>query len=321
MDLIYMNSSRRDIGVLHDYKLDLAYGRDENDFELLIPSSKHCCSSGYFLYIEDTEYGGIVDSIESDTDQQEVIYAGRTWHGILNSKIITPDAGANYLILSGDANDIILTLLQRLGLADLFTVAATASGLILSNYRMPRYIHAYEGIRKMLDSVSAKLTFRFINGMVTLAAVPRVDYTQHEEFDSDKIGFKCKRNYHPVNHLICLGRGELADREVVHLYVDPLGCISKAQTMTGLWERTEVYDYPNAESLAELEQGGIERLKELAVADEIQINLSAGESGYDIQDIVGASDNVTGLSAAAQIAKKIVTIDQGEVEISYEVEE
>lgn len=321
MDLIYMDVSRRDIGVLNDYKLDLAYGKDENDFALVIPSSQHCCNSGYFLYIEGTEYGGMVDSIQSDTDQQEVTYAGRTWHGILDSKVIAPDAGLDYLTLSGDANGIILTLLKRIGLADLFTVARTSSGLTLTNYRMPRYIHAYEGIRKMLDSVSAKLVFRFINGMVTLAAVPRVDYTQQEEFDSDKIGFKCKRNYRPVNHLICLGRGELANREVVHLYVDPLGNIKKSQTLAGLWERTEVYDYPNAESLAELEQGGIERLKELSVADEIQINLSSGDSEYDIQDIVGATDNVTDLSVTAKIAKKIVTIDRGAVEISYEVEE
>lgn len=321
MDLIYMNESRRDIGVLHDYKLDLAYGKEENDFELLIPSSQHCCNSGFFLYIDNTEYGGMIDSIQSDTDQQEVTYAGRTWHGILDSKVITPDPGADYLVLSGDANGIILTLLKRIGLADLFTVAGASSGLILTNYRVPRYVHAYEGIRKMLDSVSAKLTFRFVNGMVTLAAVPRVDCTQQEEFDSDKIGFKCKRNYRPVNHLICLGRGELAAREIVHLYVDPLGNISKTQTQTGLWERTEVYDFPNAESLTELEQGGMERLKELAVADEIKINLTEDDGGYDIQDIVAATDNITGLSVAAVISKKIVTIDRGEVEISYEVEE
>lgn len=321
MDLIYMDGSRRDIGVLSDYKLDLAYGKDENNFELQIPSSQHCCGSGYFLYIENTEYGGMVDSIQSDTDKQEVTYSGRTWHGILDSKIIAPDAGANYLVLSGDANGVILTLLKRIGLAELFTVVGAASGVILTNYRMPRYIHAYEGIRRMLDSVSAKLKITFSNGMVVLSVVPRVDYTEQEEFDSDKVGFRCTRNYRPVNHLICLGRGELAAREVVHLYVDPTGVISKTQTITGLLERTEVYDYPNAESLADLEEGGRERLKELSVADEIKVNLGADDAGYDIQDVVGATDNITGLSVTAKIAKKIVTIDRGEVEISYEVEE
>ena len=43
MDLIYMNPDRQDIGVLHDYKLDLAFGKDENNFELQIPSNTHCC--------------------------------------------------------------------------------------------------------------------------------------------------------------------------------------------------------------------------------------------------------------------------------------
>ena len=82
MDLIYMNASHEDIGVLHDYRLDLAYGEDENDFELQIPSSAHCCGKGFFVYMDGTEYGGIVDEIASDTDAEEVTYTGRTWHRI-----------------------------------------------------------------------------------------------------------------------------------------------------------------------------------------------------------------------------------------------
>lgn len=34
MDLIYMNASMEDIGVIRAYEFDLAYGSDENDFEL-----------------------------------------------------------------------------------------------------------------------------------------------------------------------------------------------------------------------------------------------------------------------------------------------
>ena len=321
MDLIYMNDARQDIGVLHDYKLDLAFGKDENNFELQIPSSKHCCSDGFYLYAEDTEYGGVVDSIGSNTAHQEVTYKGRTWHGMLNSKVIAPDPGADYLILNGDANGVLMSLVQRLGLVGLFTVARTVSGLAITNYKMPRYIPAYDGIRKMLDTVSGKLAITFSKGYVVLAAVPRVDHSELSELDSDKIGFRAQRNYRPVNHLICLGRGELADREVVHLYVDPAGNISKTQTFMGLQERTEVYDYPNAESLEELETGGVERLKELAVADEIKVNLDMDGTEYDVQDIVSATDNVTGLFVTAKIAKKIVTIDHGQVEISYEVEE
>ena len=34
MDLIYADENRIDLGVLQDYKFDLAYGESENDFEL-----------------------------------------------------------------------------------------------------------------------------------------------------------------------------------------------------------------------------------------------------------------------------------------------
>ena len=107
MDLIYANEQQQDLGVLLDYALDLAYGKDENDFECRIAANTHCCSPGFVLYIEGTEYGGFVDAIESDTAKQEVIYSGRTWHGVLNSKVIQP-GDSDYLVVRGEANAIIV---------------------------------------------------------------------------------------------------------------------------------------------------------------------------------------------------------------------
>lgn len=319
MDLIYMNASHEDIGVLHDYRLDLAYGEDENDFELQIPSSAHCCGKGFFVYMDGTEYGGIVDEIASDTDAEEVTYTGRTWHGLLNSKIIEPDAGQDYLTLSGDANTVLGALITRLGLGDLFAASDADSGLTISSYKMNRYIPAYEGIRKMLKTEKGKLRFVFMGGKVILSAHPRGDYSQDGNLDSDLVDLKVKRHYNAVNHLICLGRGELAAREVIHLYVDADGNISKTQTFTGLDERSAVYDNSSAESLEDLESGGIDRLKELALADEVDVALDEDSDQYEVQDIVGATDNIIGLTVTAEITKKIVNIDSGQITISYKV--
>lgn len=319
MDLIYMNAAREDMGVLHDYKLDLAYGEDENDFELQIPAAAHCCGKGFFLYIEGSEHGGIVDEIGSDTEAAEVTYTGRTWHGLLNSKVIEPDAGQDYLVLRGEANAVLGQLITRLGLGDLFAASEEDSGLIISSYKMNRYIAAYDGIRKMLKTEEGKLRFAFKGGRVILSAHPRGNYTQDGNLDSDLIDLKVKQHYHPVNHLICLGRGELAAREVIHLYADAAGNISKTQTLTGLDERAEVYENSVVESLEELESRGIDRLKELALADEVEVALDESNDQYEIQDIVGATDNITGLTASAEITKKIVTIDNGQITISYKV--
>lgn len=321
MDLIYMNKKMEDIGVLLDYKLDLAFGKDENDFELKVPASAHCCGAGFYIYIEDTEYGGTVDAIGSDIAAGEVTYSGRTWHGLLDSHVIEPYAGTDYLILTGEANAVIGDLIARLGLGALFCASAEDSGIQITGYKMNRYIHAYEGIRKMLGTVAGKLRFTFTNGKVILSAHPRVDYTQDNEVDSDTVDFKAQRQYHPVNHLICLGRGELAAREILHLYVDNSGNVSKTQTFFGIEERTEIYDNPNAESLDALETGGRERLGELALSDTIDIALDGEDDRYDVQDITGAVDNITGLTASAEITKKIVTIESGETTISYQVGE
>lgn len=319
MDLIYMTDKREDVGVLRGYKLDLAYGQDENNFETKLPASDHCCEAGYYLYIEGTDYGGVVDDIRSDTAAQEVTYLGRTWHGILNSKIIQPDAGADYLTLTGEANSVIGQLLSRLELEELFSVSGEDSGLNVDGYQMNRYIPAYDGIRKMLGSVAGKLRFTFSRGVVVLSAHPRSVYTDSDEIDSDLVDFKALLHYNPVNHLICLGRGELAAREVIHLYRDADGNISREQTLFGLHERADTYDNPNAESLEDLENGGIERFRELSQADEVEASLNAENTVYEIQDVVTSTDNVTGLTATAEITKKIVTIENEQITISYKV--
>lgn len=321
MDLIYTDANREDVGVLKDYSFDLAFGSDENDFELTLDVNHHCCSSNCLIYIEGTEYGGIIDKMHIITKEDKLSYLGRTWHGILASKIITPDDGVAYLTVSGEANDVLKSLLERLGLTDLFTTPDVDSGLMVNNYSFDRYVNAYSGFTKMLATISGKLKFVFTDGKVLLSASPIVDYSQDEQFDNDQVEMEIEKTYNTINHLICLGKGELENRQVVHLYVDADGNISETQTFTGLQEVMDVYDYPNAESLDELKKGGTEKLKELASEDKAQMDFVAEKTIYDIGDIVGSKEVTTGIFATEKITKKIVTINQGVVNINYKVGE
>lgn len=341
MDLIYMNASREDVGILQHYDLDLAFGADENSFECKIQASDHCCESGYFLYIDGTEYGGIIDSIRSDTANTEVTYYGRTWQGILGSKVILPKQSSEpsvsgvtvktsdtsgtllnrYLVISGDANKCIQFVLKRVGLDALFTVSTATAPSTISSYQFSRYTDAYSGLCKMLKSAGMKLQTRFEDGMVVLSAVARYDYSNDEEFDSDSVEFNMKKNYKTVNHLVCLGSGELADRMVVHLYADETGKISQTKTLTGLDEYEAVFDYPNAESEAELISSGTDELKALWEQNELSVDFDPDADVYDVGDIVGAYDNITRISVSAEVIKKIVTIKNGQTNISYEVGE
>ena len=90
MELIYADHDMNEIGILKNPEFDLAFGESENDFECKISLTDHCCKEGYYIYAEGTEYGGIVDAIEIDSESDIVIYTGRSWHGILASKVIEP---------------------------------------------------------------------------------------------------------------------------------------------------------------------------------------------------------------------------------------
>lgn len=319
MDLIYANEKREDIGILLDYSFDLAVGADENNFELTLDQNHHCCKSGYFIYIEGTEYGGIIDRIQVNTKSKELKYIGRSWSGILDNKIIVPDQGEDYLTVSGEANQVLQSLLTRLGLTDLFTASNEDSGLMINRYQFDRYTYAYTAVSKMLKTVGGKLHFHYENGSVILSALPLIDYTETEQFDTDQVELEIEKVYQSTNHVICLGQGELKDRQVIHLYADENGNIGYEQSITGLNELTEKYDYPNAESLEELEQGGRKILKEAATEGTVRMSFAAEETVYDIGDIVGSKDIITGIAAKAAIKKKIVTINKGKINIEYEV--
>lgn len=266
MDLIYTNAEREDVGVLFDYQFDLAFGADENDFQLTIPLNKHCCQPGSFVYIEGTEYGGIVDSVEVDTEQQEVVYSGRTWHGILKGHIIQPDSGFDYYVVEGDAHKVIAAIIAKQKLDDIFTVSAEESDIRIGKYKFARYTDAYEGICDMLADNSGKLMMEHKDDSIVLSAVWHKDFSKDEEWDDSQVDFNVKKNYRPVNHLICLGSGSLKDRHIIHLFTDENGGIlpyttkespvkdadyildTSKQKLFGLKEVTEVYDYSGAQT-------------------------------------------------------------------------
>ncbi len=318
MDLIYATDRKVDVGVMRNYTFDLAFGSDENNFELTTGINNHVCRPGYFLYIENTEYGGIIDRMKVQTDTKVLVYKGRTWHGILGSKILEPDAGEDYLICEGEANAVLGTLLERMGLTDLFKASTVDSELVIHSYKMNRYINGYEGIKKMLSSVGGKLKTRFQNGFAVLSAEPLVDYSKNEEFDSSQLNFDVEKNYNPVNHMICLGQGDLKERTVIHLYADGQGNISHIPSSFGTDEVAEVYENVNAESMEELENGGISALKESWNSDSLDIAIDS-ERNYDIGDIVGAREHITDIFVAQPIAKKIVTIKGDIVTTSHKV--
>lgn len=319
MDLIYTNAQRVDLGVLQAYTLDLSFGADnnENDFEVILGKSEPALDDGAFIYIDGTEYGGIIGGMKSNSTDEIRTNIGRTWHGVLNSKVIEPDPGADYFTISGDANECLAVIIDRLGLSALFTAKKELSGIVVKSYKFARYVKGYDGLRAMLASAGAKLKMVFASASVRIYAEPIVDYTD-TPIDSDDAFLRLERYGTKVNHLICLGSGELAQRQVIHLYVDQFGRIGNTQYHTGLSEVTDVYEYSNAQDIEELRTGGIARMNELRNNDKVEVLADNNVSvEYDIGDIIGGTDTYSGNTAKATITQKIVRIDNGTVSFDY----
>lgn len=314
--MIYALPTGEEIGYLTDYSADIEIGGN-NDFQIDMPSTYKLMDFGYATYVNGTEYGGIISRIEVDTSSKKISYSGQTWRGILSNYIIKPDSGQDYKTVSGTASSIISSLISAFGINSRYSVTANSS-ITLSNYQFDRYCTLLDGITKMLKSVNARLNVVCNNGTVTLEPVAIHDYSAELEYSQDSdINFKITDNRDGVNHLVCLGKGDLKDRQVVDLYVQQNGSIGTTQYYTGLAERAQVYDYSSVESLNELAKSGAEKLAELQNSQKLE--MSIGEINVELGDIVGGRERITGIVMAKPISKKIVKISNDKLKISYEV--
>lgn len=326
MDLIYTNNLMEDEGVLSAYELDLAFGSGENDFELTA-GAQNILSPGNYIYVEGTEYGGIIDSIETDTATQEIIYHGRTWHGILNSHIIEPPAGQAHRVASGGFHSNLEQILQSLQITDIFEVGDYDQDFNLQAYNIPRYIPAYSGIMKVVEDYNRystdqiKLVFIYDYGAVKLKAVPVADYSQAEgEINSDLVEFRIKKIGNKPNVLIGLGQGELENRTVYHLYVKADGTITEDPTeaFLGIERNVVVYENTAEADLEKFKAECYKRLKQLLNQDTIDITLNDNDDCFDIGDTIEATDTLTNTTVRATIKKKIVKIKDGFITVQYD---
>ncbi len=310
--LIYTDAAHVDAGAIQTFEMDLAFGADEQDFEIAFPSPM--LSGGELLYIDGTEYGGVVDVITQSTETENVIYKGRTWHGMLAGKIVKPPANADYYILSGDANTCIRSLLTKVGLTDVLTGRSTSAGISV-NYQFERFCNAYDGLLKMLASANAVLRIERHDGITELWAEPRVTIT--DEADSDLMDFAITDSVRVPNHLVCAGEGELQQRVVVDLYADSSGNISQTQTLTGVDEIAVLYNYNNADA-AELIAEGTKELQsyQLGGGADLQVN---NKGDWHVGDSIQVRDNRTGLVITSTINKKIVKVKDGILSVDYEI--
>ncbi|NPD32260.1 hypothetical protein HLV35_03130 [Eggerthellaceae bacterium zg-997] len=313
--LIITSRDGADLRAVDDFELDMEIGDARNDFELRVRG--RLLRGGEIVAIEGTEYGGTVDRVTHDSRGGACVAEGRTWHGILATRILCPPPGQSHLIARGDANAALAELMGRLGLDGVMSARRTASGVSVEGYRFARFTDAYTGIRSMLAASGAKLRISRDQGRTELWAEPVRAVSG--EADSDAMSFTATENARCVNHLVCMGEGEMEERAVLHLYADAQGNVSSRQSLFGLDEVCMTYDYSGADA-DKLREDGAKKLRELQSQGAISATVAdmTGDA-WGVGDVIEAVDHRSGRTVAATVAAVVVKVERGRLSASFKV--
>ncbi len=315
MDLIAIDENRKERFVLTNLNADFAVG-DENTFNISLPIIFfEKMKNIKFLSFEKTEFGGQIDSYKIDTTSDIVNYSGRCWRKIIDEKIIVPPEGQDYLVVSGKITTIMQQALVDAGLSDMFEVQ-NFSNKTISNFKFNRYCTLLEGFSAIVSQIDCVIKFQYQNGKVLISAEK---LKVIEMFDNYDCRFEIEKSKSQINHLICLGSGELANRQVLNLFLDENKNIVEKQFYFGEDERTQIYDYPNAEDIESLKSSAIERFKAL-LKDE-NIGMTLNDVDLEIGQYVVAIEHLTNTNVKKRISKKILTQTNKQSIIKYEVDD
>lgn len=314
MDLIYADESLVEQGVLHKFNVDFDT-TDKKDFLISVGIKNNVLQGGWYWYIEGTEYGGRIDKVNVISETNEIQYTGRNFRGILGSKVIKPPTGADYMILSGTMAEVVSQLISDAGLQNLFVV--DACDITVTNHKFNRYVTVYDGILALCVRYNTIPAFTIKDGRIHVSFATPTDYSNENEYTQKDFQFSITKTYANVNHLICLGQGDLKDRTVCHLYADADGNISETQTLFGLDEIELTYENTNAATLEELKQLGVEKFAELKNQDGFEVTTS--DTTLKIGDIIGGYETTTKTYVAREIVNIIAKIDDVKIDLEYKV--
>lgn len=320
-NLIVADPNGKELRNLLFTSYDFEVGTEENSFQINILRSEYeTITNKSRIYIPGTEFGGLFRNLATSTSQDTISPGGLTWRGMLYKKIIVPPSGSDYATDSGEINSIIKARVEA-ALPGLFIGSSESTGVTVSGFQYERYCTLADGLTKMLKSVGYRLDLAYsqTDKAVIVSAVPIVDYSSEVEFSSDmRLNYSMKQQGDGVNHLICLGQGELKNRTVYHLYVNAAGNIVTTQYYRGVDEITAVYDYAGAE-LSDLQVSGRERLRELMKKDSFEIRVDPTLE-IAVGDIVGGRDYLSGMTMTAPVKGKVVRWEDGFRTIEYQLE-
>lgn len=314
--MIYTDKFINDKGYLNDkISIDLEVGlkdKSRNDFELTVPLSlwDKSLNDGSIIYDDDktSEFGGMILGKTSNTSTNDIVFYGKTWRGIIDTQVIEPTQGQTHYKARGDANAFLRDVLDNY-FNGLIVGSSEVCGVNVN--RDIRFINKLEAIEKTLSDVGLRIDIDFdIRDKKAIVKAVPIETHHEKEFSNDYgISLIAKDIQNGFNHCICLGKGELLEREVIHLYKLSDGKITQDKTqalndgISGINDRCMIYDNNNAEDTQALIDGGIKALNEKSDTKSLEIQ---NVDNIAIGDVVGARDRFTNIYMQKSIIAKIV---------------
>lgn len=302
-------------GNITGYSLDIAWGLSENNFEL---QTDAVLRRGDFIWLDGMGAGGIVDSVGIVADNTLKTYKGRTWFAILADKIVEPPAGEDYRIVGGTAAQMLTQLVRSVGLqagqpGGLFTVKDTG-GASLGTFQVDRYVSLWSALVKICSQYQKKLAVYCDGSRLFLSLADPVTVSADERTASLSIDSGTAS----PTHLIGLGSGKLAAREICHRYITPDGVITTSPPASGWQDITQTYEISDKKG-DDLVKATEKKLKELQSTGSGDIDFKGDARNVEPWDIINAQDWETGISLQTAVKKKVLKVAHNRQTVSLEL--
>lgn len=324
MDIIICDSNYMEKGFLLKYEsIDFSIGKD-NTFQIVIDYSSYdseLLERGDFIFIPDTEYGGIVKTIKSSSEDNTVTFSGYTIRGQLEKKVLEPPKGSDYYIATGNVQTVLNNVMSD-KFPELYKTSESLTDKTVNKYKFPRYWSFLRCFKKMLESVGCRLNIVIKQGRTSepcffeVQAVEIEDLSSQIQYDlNTNNNYTIEDNQMGVNHLIILGKGQLKDRIIKHMWVKN----SDGSYPTGMELIEAVYDYNSYEDEDDLIQNATENFNTLKSSQSASIFIN--DTNRNIGDIVSVKDYITGILVSKTISSIIFKISNATYTIEYGVED
>lgn len=329
--LIHADNNRAEVGVITDfiqYDAQIHHNCElaDNTFSLSMSVGAWQAEKimrGDYVYIDNSEFGGIVRSVNKNTNNDTVTIKGALWRALLAMRIITPPSGQAYKVFTDtELNTMIADIIGN-DYVNLFQVSSDSTGATTS-YQF-RYQTKLSGLSKALLQAGYTLSCVYDASVqrVKVRARHCADYSEYADISSDLgIGLSITSGrVDDYNHCIALGTGELTERMVREIWM--LNGVIYTSRPAGLLEadiRSMTFDYPNAESEDELLSSARDALLQYAAMSSAEIDLSELQIDLQLDDTILTVDRDLNISATKSVSQRVLTINARGSSIRTEVE-